>query len=302
MREFNTEGPVVAEDHYHIPPLDRANPAEIQRLLARKRYFVLHAPRQTGKTSALLALQGLLNARGDYLVWCVTSTEASGPAERAGRLPLRLRQRGRRDNGPRRRGSCRPHRPQRAGRSRSRHAGRRLPCRDLARRAGQERRTQRIAGGADSLGAEQRPTAGPAPRRDRRAGGRLALVGVATTPGRLPPAPRGLPPERGPVRRPGRARLPHPLRFGEHDGRRRQRLQHQGRVVALGRLLPGRSARPARTAYRRNRPAVHRWRVGRGPDADPGPALARQRTGLPCVLPRRAGEGQVARRDRSRCA
>jgi len=66
MREFNTEGPVVAEDHYHIPPLDRANPVEIQRLLARKRYFVLHAPRQTGKTSALLALQGLLNARGDY--------------------------------------------------------------------------------------------------------------------------------------------------------------------------------------------------------------------------------------------
>lgn len=66
MREFNTEGPVVAEDHYHIPPLDRVNLAELRQLVDRKRYFVLHAPRQTGKTSALLALQARLNADGDY--------------------------------------------------------------------------------------------------------------------------------------------------------------------------------------------------------------------------------------------
>ena len=66
MREFNTEGPVVAEDHYHVPPLDRLDLAEVRQLVARKRYFVLHAPRQTGKTSALLAFQGLLNAEGRY--------------------------------------------------------------------------------------------------------------------------------------------------------------------------------------------------------------------------------------------
>ena len=60
------EGPVVAEDHYHIPPLDRVDLAEVRRLVARNRYFVLHAPRQTGKTSALLALRDLLNAEGDY--------------------------------------------------------------------------------------------------------------------------------------------------------------------------------------------------------------------------------------------
>ena len=66
MREFNTEGPVVAEDHYHVPPLDRVDLAEIRQLVARKRYFVLHAPRQTGKTSALLAFQDLLNAEGRY--------------------------------------------------------------------------------------------------------------------------------------------------------------------------------------------------------------------------------------------
>ena len=66
MREFNTEGPVVAQDHYHIPPLDRANLAELRQLVDRKRCLVLHAPRQTGKTSALLALQARLNADGDY--------------------------------------------------------------------------------------------------------------------------------------------------------------------------------------------------------------------------------------------
>ena len=66
MRFFNTTGPVVEADHYQIPPLDRVNVAELRRMIAQKRYFVLHAPRQTGKTSALLALQDLLNGEGDY--------------------------------------------------------------------------------------------------------------------------------------------------------------------------------------------------------------------------------------------
>ena len=64
MRYFNTSGPVVADDHYHVPPLSRVDLAELRLLIDRKRYFVLHAPRQTGKTSALLALQDLLNAEG----------------------------------------------------------------------------------------------------------------------------------------------------------------------------------------------------------------------------------------------
>ena len=68
MRFFNTEGPVVAEDHYHVPPLDRLDLDELLLLVERKKYFVLHAPRQTGKTSALLALQALLNggSAGEY--------------------------------------------------------------------------------------------------------------------------------------------------------------------------------------------------------------------------------------------
>ena len=65
-RFFNTSGPVVAEDHYCVPPLERFDLEEILRLIRAKRYFVLHAPRQTGKTSGLLALRDLLNAGDEY--------------------------------------------------------------------------------------------------------------------------------------------------------------------------------------------------------------------------------------------
>ncbi len=69
MRFFNTTGPVVAADHYRIPPLDRLDLDELLRLVRDKRYFVLHAPRQTGKTSALLALRDRLNADGYRCVY-----------------------------------------------------------------------------------------------------------------------------------------------------------------------------------------------------------------------------------------
>ncbi len=66
VRYFNTEGPVDPAEHYCIDPLTRVNLAEILTLIARKKYFVLHAPRQTGKTSILLALQERLNSGGTY--------------------------------------------------------------------------------------------------------------------------------------------------------------------------------------------------------------------------------------------
>ena len=50
VRKFNTEGPVVAADHYHIPPLERVDLDAVLGLIRDKKYFVLHAPRQTGKT------------------------------------------------------------------------------------------------------------------------------------------------------------------------------------------------------------------------------------------------------------
>ena len=68
MRFFNTAGPVRLDDHYAIHPLQRADAGELLSLIQAKQYFVLHAPRQTGKTSALIALRDLLNsgAAGDF--------------------------------------------------------------------------------------------------------------------------------------------------------------------------------------------------------------------------------------------
>ncbi len=82
VRTFNTEGPVVAADHYHIPPLERIDLDEMLGLVRDKKYFVLHAPRQTGKTSALLALRDLLNsgAHGNYR--CVYANVEAGQAAR----------------------------------------------------------------------------------------------------------------------------------------------------------------------------------------------------------------------------
>ena len=67
-RRFNTEGPMRPDRHYAVPPLERMNLEEILDLIRGMRYFVLHAPRQTGKTSALIALRDLLNsgAAGDF--------------------------------------------------------------------------------------------------------------------------------------------------------------------------------------------------------------------------------------------
>lgn len=66
MRFFNTAGPVNCQEHYCLPPLGRVDLGELETLIAQKQYFVLHAPRQVGKTSLLLALRDHLNQSGAY--------------------------------------------------------------------------------------------------------------------------------------------------------------------------------------------------------------------------------------------
>ncbi len=63
---FNTAGPVMVEKNYIIDPLERINKDEIMLMIANWKYFILHAPRQTGKTSSLLALQEYINKEGHY--------------------------------------------------------------------------------------------------------------------------------------------------------------------------------------------------------------------------------------------
>ena len=57
---------MVPQRHYCIPPLSRIDLEEVLELVEDMRYFVLHAPRQTGKTSTIKALADRLNAAGEY--------------------------------------------------------------------------------------------------------------------------------------------------------------------------------------------------------------------------------------------
>ena len=62
LRSFNTEGPVVPAEQYCIPPLERIGVDRILSLIRESKYFVLHAPRQTGGVSVLMTIQNPLNA------------------------------------------------------------------------------------------------------------------------------------------------------------------------------------------------------------------------------------------------
>jgi hypothetical protein len=78
-RSFNVAGPSVPGEHYMIDPLVRLDLPEIENLIAAKRYFLLHAPRQTGKTTALLALMHHLNMEGGYRA-CYANIEGAQTA------------------------------------------------------------------------------------------------------------------------------------------------------------------------------------------------------------------------------
>jgi len=75
-RSFNTAGPCVLSDHYMIPAAARL--PEVPRLVQDNTYFVIHAPRQTGKTTVLQALAADLTASGRYAA-VVLSMEAGQP-------------------------------------------------------------------------------------------------------------------------------------------------------------------------------------------------------------------------------
>ena len=77
---FNTEGPNKPDLNYQVPPLGRWDLAEVLTWIDRQRYFVLHAPRQTGKTTCLLALMDYLNQQGRYA--CVYVNIESAQAAR----------------------------------------------------------------------------------------------------------------------------------------------------------------------------------------------------------------------------
>ena len=84
-RFFNNAGPVDCREHYCLDPVQRIDLEEIELLIRQKRYFVLHAPRQTGKTSTLLALMAYLNGQGRYRCLYVSVESAQAAREAVGR-------------------------------------------------------------------------------------------------------------------------------------------------------------------------------------------------------------------------
>ncbi len=68
-RYFNTAGPCVPAKHYMIPTDRRCK--GLDALIEQEQYFVIHAARQSGKTTLLNELAGQLNARGRcYALYC----------------------------------------------------------------------------------------------------------------------------------------------------------------------------------------------------------------------------------------
>ena len=63
-RWFNIAGPCQADIHYMLSPTSRL--PDLQPLISQRSYFVVHAPRQTGKTTAMLALAKQLTESDRY--------------------------------------------------------------------------------------------------------------------------------------------------------------------------------------------------------------------------------------------
>jgi len=73
---FNTAGACIPEDHYMVSMAPRFEC--LKKLIDNKRYFILHAPRQTGKTTLMMQLMEELNQASQYITLYV-NVEAAQP-------------------------------------------------------------------------------------------------------------------------------------------------------------------------------------------------------------------------------
>jgi len=76
VRYFNTRGECDKSRHYTLPAAARMPDA--RRLIERQEYFVIHAPRQTGKSTTLAALAEETMAAGTHVALCF-SCESGEP-------------------------------------------------------------------------------------------------------------------------------------------------------------------------------------------------------------------------------
>lgn len=79
VRTFNTAGPCDPRRHYMLPPEPRV-PGALY-LIDLDEYFVVHAPRQTGKTTTLEALARDVNAAGDRVALVFSCEQAAAAGD-----------------------------------------------------------------------------------------------------------------------------------------------------------------------------------------------------------------------------
>ena len=75
-RFFNTVGAINPKDHYFLP--HRLNWAHLTDLIKKKYYFILHAPRQSGKTTAIIEFVKHLNLEKNYKALYLSTEPAHG--------------------------------------------------------------------------------------------------------------------------------------------------------------------------------------------------------------------------------
>src|SRR5580658_763674 len=81
-RFFNVSGRCRPQLHYMLPPLPRL--PSVRSLIDRQAYFVLHAPRQVGKTTTLFTLAQELTREGRYAAVLVTMETGAGEGTEVG--------------------------------------------------------------------------------------------------------------------------------------------------------------------------------------------------------------------------
>ena len=75
---FNTTGPCDPDRHYMLPPKERLINAQLDKYIGGQLYWVLHAPRQTGKTTFLLTYMKEINESGEGIACYVSLERAQG--------------------------------------------------------------------------------------------------------------------------------------------------------------------------------------------------------------------------------
>ena len=78
---FNTTGPCNPEEHYMLSPEERLVGSQLSRYIKNRLYWVLHAPRQTGKTTFLQSWMREINSGGQQVACYVSVERCQGVAD-----------------------------------------------------------------------------------------------------------------------------------------------------------------------------------------------------------------------------